>query len=119
MTGKVLFAEGLHGLEALHADSPETAERRLAHQGGRVAIDGERLEKDLAKLVLTLVELLRHVMEAQAVRRMERGTLSDEQAEKLGQALMAARDKLDELREAFGLEPEDLNLDLGPLGTLL
>ncbi len=84
-----------------------------------LTLDPERLEKDLAKLVLTLVELLRRLMESQAVHRMERGTLSDDEVERLGAALLAARDKIAELREAFGLAPEDLNLDLGPLGSLL
>ncbi|MGF1454728.1 MAG: gas vesicle protein K [Alphaproteobacteria bacterium] len=85
----------------------------------QLAIDPERLEKDLAKLVLTLVELLRRVMEGQAVRRMERGTLTDEEVERLGAALLAAKAKIEELKAAFGIEGEELNLDLGPLGSLL
>lgn len=87
--------------------------------GARVKIDPERLEKDLAKLVLTLVELIRRLMEGQTINRMERGQLNDDQVERLGSALMAAKDKIEELRVVFGIENEDLNIDLGPLGSVL
>ena len=73
----------------------------------------------LVGLVLTLVELLRQLMERQALRRVEDGTLTDEQVEKIGWTLMSLENRMDELREHFGLAPEDLNLDLGPLGPLL
>jgi hypothetical protein len=73
----------------------------------------------LAKLVLTLVEFLRQILEHQAVRRMEGGTLSDEEIEKLGLTLMRLQERLGELKEAFGIADEDLNLDLGPLGKLI
>ena len=76
-------------------------------------------ERSLAALVLTIVELLRQLMERQAIRRVEDGTVTDEQAERLGSTLMLLDERMEELREHFGLEPEDLNLDLGPLGTLL
>jgi CRISPR/Cas system-associated endonuclease Cas1 len=79
----------------------------------------ESAEKDLSALVLALVELLRQLMERQAIRRVEQGTLSDEQVEKIGLTLMALEDRMTELREHFGLTMEDLNLDLGPLGPLL
>ena len=76
-------------------------------------------ERSLAALVLTIVALLRQLMERQAIRRVEDGTVTDEQAERLGSTLMLLDERMEELREHFGLEPEDLNLDLGPLGTLL
>ena len=85
----------------------------------RFDTDPESVEKGLVQLVLTLVELLRQLMERQAVRRMEAGGLSDEDIERVGRTLMLLADRMDELREHFGLEPEDLNIDLGPLGTLL
>jgi hypothetical protein len=79
----------------------------------------ESAEKDLAALVLALVELLRQLMERQAIRRVEQGSVTDEQVEKIGLTLMALEERMTELREHFGLTPEDLNLDLGPLGPLL
>ena len=91
-------------------------------QAIRYRIDGDEegaAERGLAALVLTVVELLRQLMERQAIRRVEDGTVTDEQAERLGYTLMRLDERMTELREHFGLEPEDLNLDLGPLGTLL
>jgi len=79
----------------------------------------ETAEKDLAALVLTIVELLRQLMERQALRRVEDGSLTEDQIEKIGLTLMALEERMAELREHFGLAPEDLNLDLGPLGQLL
>ncbi len=81
--------------------------------------DPEAAERGLAALVLTIVELLRQLMERQAMRRVEDGTVSDEQAERLGYTLMRLDERMTELREHVGLEPEDRNIDLGPLGTLL
>jgi hypothetical protein len=85
----------------------------------RVTADPERVEQGLAQLVLTLVELLRQLMERQALRRMEQGTLDDEQIERLGQTFMKLEQRMEELKAEFGLEDRDLNLDLGPLGNLL
>ncbi|MBO0819654.1 MAG: gas vesicle protein K [Nocardiopsaceae bacterium] len=88
----------------------------------RIRVDGDddgEAERALAGLVLTVVELLRQLMERQAIRRVEDGTVTDEQAERLGYTLMRLEERMGELLERFGLEPEDLNLDLGPLGTLL
>ena len=85
----------------------------------RVNADPEKLEKGLAQLVLTIVELLRQLMERQALHRIEGGTLSDEEIERLGQTFMALAQRMDELKEEFGLDDRDLNLDLGPLGNLL
>jgi gas vesicle protein GvpK len=84
----------------------------------RVQSDPENLERGLAQLVLVLVELLRQLMERQAVRRVDAGDLSDEQIERLGQTLMGLEERMDELKEIFGLSDEDLNLNLGPLGDL-
>jgi hypothetical protein len=83
------------------------------------ASSGERPEQGLARLVLTLVELLRQTLERQAIRRMEGGGLSDEEIERMGVALFDLEQKMAELREIFDLEEADLNLDLGPLGRLL
>jgi hypothetical protein len=85
----------------------------------RVNSDPESLERGLAQLVLTIVELLRQLMERQAIRRIDGGGLSDEQEERLGQTFMELDRRMAELREEFGLTEEDLNLDLGPLGRLL
>ncbi|AZM87228.1 MULTISPECIES: gas vesicle protein K [Streptomyces] len=82
-------------------------------------LDADTVERDLARLVLTVVELLRQLMERQALRRFESGTLTEEQEERLGLTLMLLEDRMDLLRRRFGLRPEDLNIDLGPLGKLL
>ena len=85
----------------------------------RVNIDAQSVEQGLAKLVLTLIELIRRLLEKQAVRRMEGGGLSPEQVEELGLALMKLEEKMAELKEHFGLQDEELNIDLGPIGKLI
>jgi gas vesicle protein GvpK len=85
----------------------------------RVNIDVKSVEQGLAKLVLTLIELIRRLLEKQAVRRMEGGGLSAEQVEELGLALMKLEEKMGELKQQFGLKDEDLNIDLGPVGRLI
>jgi hypothetical protein len=85
----------------------------------RINADPEDVERGLAQLVLTIVELLRQLMERQALRRVEAGGLSDEQVERLGQTLMLLAERMEELKRDFGLDERDLNLDLGPLGRLL
>jgi hypothetical protein len=85
----------------------------------RIEADREDVARGLAQLVLTLIELLRQLMERQAIRRVEAGGLSGDQIERLGQGLMALEQRMEELRDDFGLTQEDLNLDLGPLGRLL
>ena len=85
---------------------------------GRINADPENLERGLAQLVLTIVELLRQLMERQALRRIEGGSLSDDEIERLGLAFKALAERMEELKEAFELEDEDLNLHLGPLGDL-
>ena len=85
----------------------------------RVDADPENVERGLAQLVLTLVELLRQLMERQAVRRVEGGSLTDEEIERRGLTFMRLEERMAQLKESFGLEDEELNLDLGPLGKLL
>ena len=85
----------------------------------RVNADPEKVERGLAQLVLTLIELLRQLMERQALARMEQGTLTDEQVERLGETFMKLEQRMQELLEHFELEERDLNLNLGPLGNLL
>jgi hypothetical protein len=85
----------------------------------RINADPENLERGLAQLVLTIVELLRQLMERQALRRIDGGTLTDDQVERLGRTFMELDRRMQELREQFGLTQEDLNLRLGPLGDLL
>ena len=85
----------------------------------RVEPDAERLERGLARLVLTIVELLRELMERQALRRVEGNTLTAEQTERLGMTFKRLRSAMEDLKEKLGLEGEELNLDLGPLGRLL
>lgn len=97
--------------DARHIDVPGLSRR--------VAADPEDVEKGLVQLVLTLVELLRQLMEKQAIRRVDAGGLSDDEVDRLGETLMLLDMRMTELREHFGLTPEDLNLDLGPLGRLL
>src|SRR5687768_15427807 len=85
----------------------------------RINTDPTNVEKGLAKLVLTLVELLRQLMERQAIRRMEGGSLTDQEVERLGQTFMKLQQRMTELKKTFGLEHDELNLNLGPLGKLL
>lgn len=85
----------------------------------RIDCSPENIEQGLAKLVLSLIELLRRLLERQAIRRMEGGSLDDAKIEEMGQALMKLELKINEIAAVFGLRPEDLNLELGPLGNLL
>lgn len=93
--------------------------KTLTNKDRRLDIDGDRVRNGLAQLVLTLVKLLHELLERQAIRRMDSGTLSDEEIERLGLTLMQQAEELDRLREVFNLKDEDLNLNLGPLGRLL
>ena len=85
----------------------------------RIDADPESVERGLVTFVLTLVELLRQLMERQALRRVDEGDLSEDRIERIGTTLMLLEERMGELRDHFGLTPEDLNIDLGPLGTLL
>ncbi len=101
--------------DALLAELTELADRLP----GRIDIDPEAVQQDLARLVLTLVELLRRVVEHQALRRMEDPDLDEEQVERMGTALWRLEEKMKEIKAVFGLAGEELNIDLGPLGKLL
>jgi hypothetical protein len=111
--------------EKLLSGSPEAGsiaaelERATARLSRRVEADPENVEKGLAQLVLTLIELLRHLMEKQAVRRIEAGSLTDDEIDRLGETFMKLEQRMDELKRQFDLRDEDLNLNLGPLGDLL
>jgi uncharacterized protein YjiS (DUF1127 family) len=85
----------------------------------RIETDPEHVQRDLMRLVLTLIELIRQLMERQALRRIDEGDLSEEQVEDLGLGLMRLEEAMTELRERFDLTIDDLNIDLGPLGNLL
>jgi hypothetical protein len=85
----------------------------------RLPLDQSNVEQGLAKLVLTVIELLRQLMERQAMRRVESDSLTDEQLEELGITLMRLEEKMEELKAVFGLENEELNIELGPLGKLM
>jgi len=84
----------------------------------RIAADPEIVENGLARLVLSIVELVRRLLEKQALRRMDAGNLSEEEIERLGSALMKLEEKMSELKAVFGLSDDDLNLKLGPIQTL-
>src|SRR6201998_2055991 len=103
--------------------SEEEIPERLSHAldglNSRIECSPENIEQGLAKLVLSLIELLRQLLERQAIRRMEGGSLTDQQVEEMGQALMKLEAKIHELATSFGLTPADLNIDLGPLGRLV
>jgi hypothetical protein len=90
-----------------------------ATRSHRVVLDPDKVEQGLAQLVLTVIELLRQLMERQALRRVEHGTIDDAAIERLGLAFMRLDDRMTELKQTFGLSDEDLNIDLGPLGKLL
>jgi hypothetical protein len=102
-------------LDALRAE----LERRVAEEAPRWNADPDDVQRSVARLVLTLVEFLRKLMERQAIRRMENETLTAEEIEAVGLALMRLEETVGNMARQFGLDPEDLNLDLGPLGRLL
>lgn len=81
--------------------------------------DPSNVEQGLAKLVLTIVDLIRQLLEKQAIRRMDSGSLTEEQIERMGETFLKLEQKMEELKAAFGLEGEELNLNLGPLGDLM
>jgi len=102
-------------------ETAHSAQAKFSAQISQSRIDctPENVEQGLAKLVLSLIELLRQLLERQAIRRMQGGSLTDDQIESMGEALMKLEAKIHELAAHFGLSPADLNLDLGPLGNLL
>jgi hypothetical protein len=101
---------------APHTPAPHTAGTPSPR---RIDADPDTVDRGLAQLVLTVIELLRQLMERQALRRVEAGGLDDETIERLGSTLMALEDRMEQLKRTFGLRDEDLNLNLGPLGRLL
>ena len=124
-TGGVIPASGStmesQVVESLPApkDAPVTPLDTVAERlPQRLNTDPDKVENGLAKLVLTLIEVLRKVLEHQAVRRMEGGHLSDAEIEKLGVALLRLNDRMQEMKGIFGLTDDDLQIDLGPLGNL-
>ena len=112
-TPRLLAGDGDLPLFGSELDRLDTALR------GRFNADPERLEQGLARLVLTLVDLLRQLMERQALRRIEGGSLTPDEIERLGETFMLLEQRMEELKREFGLEGEDLNLNLGPLGDLI
>jgi hypothetical protein len=113
MSNKILH--GPSNLDPFTGDLPQL-EDALSR---RINADPQGLERGLAQLVLTIVELLRQIMERQALRRIDGGALSDEQIERLGHTFMELDKRMEQLRLEFGLDEDDLNLNLGPLGNLL
>ena len=108
-------------MTSLDFESPDLRQilGKVSDAAGRVHINPETVEQDLARLVLGLMEFLRQLMELQAIRQMETGQLTAEQEEKLGTTLMRAQAALWDMAARFGLKPEDLALDLGPLGKTI
>lgn len=111
----------LAALEAQELDAIRAELEQLADRTGppRWNADPEDVRRSVARLVLTLVEFIRQLLERQAIRRMDAGTLTAEQTEAVGLALMRLEETVREIGRQFGLEPEDLNLDLGPVGRLI
>ena len=109
--------------EKVETNCPEAFIRERQKSGEalpqRIDANPKNVERGLAKLVLTLVELIRKLLEKQAMRRIEGGSLTDEEIEEIGETLMKLENKLQELKEIFGLKDEDLNINLGPLGDLM
>ena len=105
------------------ANRPGDASRRVPPGGtpvpARINANPDTVEHDLAKLVLALIELIRRLLEKQALRRVEAGSLDEDEIERLGQTLLKLEQKMDELKTTFGLQDEDLDLNLGPLGDLM
>ncbi len=104
---------------AVAVGKQRTAARRNASAPMRWNPDPEDVQKSVAQLVLTIVEFLRRLMERQAIRRMEQKTLTKKEVEAVGTALMTLEQTIRDIGQRFGLTPEDLNLDLGPLGKLM
>lgn len=105
--------------QAAGNDRDARQEARHSSASPTLALDPEHMRESLGRLVLTLVAFVRRLLEMQVMRRMENGTLSDAEIERVGLALSRLSDEIDWLKSQFGLEDEELNLDLGPLGRLL
>lgn len=107
----------------LSTGDPDELLKDLENIGGKAVnrfnANPDNAESGLAQLVLTLVELIRKLVEKQAIRRVEGGSLSEEEIERLGETLMKLELKMEELKKVFNLRDEDLNINLGPLGDLM
>lgn len=111
---------GVDGFSISVDDIARKAADRLGMRSGRTLdFDPDTVERDLTRLVLTLIEFVRQLLEAQAVRRMENGRLTAEQEERLGSTLMAARERLVAVAAEFGIDETELTMDLGPFGKLV
>jgi hypothetical protein len=108
----------LHGPDKLDSFLGEL-DRLSGQLPSRIEVNPEEVEQGLAHLVLVVIELIRQLMERQAIRRIEAGSLTDAEIERLGQTFLKLQERIRELQEVFDLEDEELNLDLGPLGKLL
>ena len=106
----------IHEVESLRA---ELERLRAAGSPSRWNANPEEVRRSVVKLVLTLIEAIRQLLERQAIRRMEEKTLTDEETEAIGLALMRLEETIREIAAQFDLAPEDLNLDLGPIGKLV
>jgi hypothetical protein len=105
-------------LDELRLIAEELKARVEAGTPARWNADPEDVRRSVMQLVLTLVDFIRQVLERQAIRRMEEGTLSGDEIERVGQALMKLEETVHDLARQAGLDPKDLNLDLGPIGRL-
>lgn len=105
--------------EEIGLDLASVADTLKSSLPTRINVDPERMEQDLARLVLGLVEFLRQVLELRAIQRLENGRLTPEEEERLGMTLMRAEQAIHDLAAKFDLSPEDLSLDLGPLGKTI
>ena len=107
----------------IETDTPDIFSRIMSEKKSvlpnHININQADVSKGLAKLVLTIIELLRELLERQAIRRIDSGTLTREEVNNLGTTFMKLAEKMEELKTQFGLKTEDLNIDLGPLGKLL
>ena len=108
------------GIDIQEVESLRAEVERLRSLGSpaRWNANPDDVRRSVAKLVLTLVDAIRQLLERQAIRRMENGTLTDDETEAIGLALMRLEEAVGDIAAQFGLAPEDLNLDLGPLGKL-
>lgn len=114
------FARELSQLDHRSQDELGLGERRSgAFIPERINADESTVDQGLAKLVLTLIELIRRLLEKQAIRRIEAGSLTEEEIERMGETFLKLERRMAELKETFGLQDEDLNLNLGPLGNLM
>ena len=117
-SGSTMESQVVHSLDAPKGAPMAPLETVAEGLPPRLNTDPDKVENGLARLVLTLIEVLRKVLEHQAVRRMEGGHLSDEEVERLGVALLRLNDRMQDMKGIFGLSDDDLQIDLGPLGKL-